>query len=151
VVYNCNWSSPAQLFSDPIPAGLMTTLYCLRFGTPPTWRAMSANFFPEKQGVPVITLGTRFSFRRFVRLAGLRCRYSTPPPHGIFLVLRSVPSYNSSALIPRKIPSSVIKNACLLIRLPCCCLSMFICVIILNKRERTSRNVVGYAKLSELA
>jgi hypothetical protein len=31
-------SSPAESFSGPSPAGLMTTFYCLRFETPPTWR-----------------------------------------------------------------------------------------------------------------
>jgi hypothetical protein len=28
-----------------------------------------------------------FHFRRLLRLAGLRCRYSTPPPHGILCIL----------------------------------------------------------------
>jgi hypothetical protein len=39
VVYHCCWASPAQSFSGPSPAGLMTILYCLRFETPQTWRA----------------------------------------------------------------------------------------------------------------
>jgi hypothetical protein len=39
VVYNCCWFSPAQSISGPSPAGLMTTFYCLRFETLPTWRA----------------------------------------------------------------------------------------------------------------
>jgi hypothetical protein len=38
---NCSWSSPAQSLSGPSPAGLITILYCLRFKTPPTWRARS--------------------------------------------------------------------------------------------------------------
>jgi hypothetical protein len=37
VVYNSCWPSPAQPFLGPSPAGLMTTFYCLRFETPPTW------------------------------------------------------------------------------------------------------------------
>jgi hypothetical protein len=41
VVYNCSWPSSAQSFSGPSPAGLMITFYCLRFETPPTWRARS--------------------------------------------------------------------------------------------------------------
>jgi hypothetical protein len=36
-VYNCCWSSPAQSFSGPSPAGLMTIFYCLGFETPSTW------------------------------------------------------------------------------------------------------------------
>jgi hypothetical protein len=33
--------SPSQSFSGPSPAGLMTTFYCLRLETPPTWWARS--------------------------------------------------------------------------------------------------------------
>jgi hypothetical protein len=73
-------------------------------------------YIPEEQGGPVIPPGTGFSFRRLLRLAGLRWRYSNPPPHGILSVLLSVPSYSSSALTPRKTLYSVIKNVCLLIR-----------------------------------
>jgi hypothetical protein len=35
IVYNFCWSSSAQSFSGPSPAGLMTVFYCLRFETPP--------------------------------------------------------------------------------------------------------------------
>jgi hypothetical protein len=56
VVYNCSWPSPAQSFSDPSPVGLVTIFYCLKFET---------------------------SFRRVLQLAGLRWRYSTPPPPGL--------------------------------------------------------------------
>jgi hypothetical protein len=31
---HCCWSSPAQSFSGPTPAGLVTTFYCLKFETP---------------------------------------------------------------------------------------------------------------------
>jgi hypothetical protein len=37
----------------------------------------------QGQGGPVIPSGTGFSFRRLLRLAGLRWRYSNPPPHGL--------------------------------------------------------------------
>jgi hypothetical protein len=37
-------------------------------------------YIPQEQGGPVIGPGTGFHFRRLVRLAGLRWRYSTPPP-----------------------------------------------------------------------
>jgi hypothetical protein len=36
---------------------------------------------PPEQGGPVIPPGTGFPFRRLLLLAGLRWRYSTPPPH----------------------------------------------------------------------
>jgi hypothetical protein len=39
-------------------------------------------YIPQEQGGPVIPLGTGFPFRRLLRLAGLRWRYSNPPPRG---------------------------------------------------------------------
>jgi hypothetical protein len=36
----------------------------------------------HKQGGPVVHPGTVFPFRRLLLLAGLRWRYSNPPPHG---------------------------------------------------------------------
>jgi hypothetical protein len=83
VVYNCCWSSPAHSFSGPSPAGLMTTFYSLRFETHPTWIARSPYLYPQEQGGPVISPGSGFPFRRLLRLAGLRWRYSNTPPHGI--------------------------------------------------------------------
>jgi hypothetical protein len=38
VVCNWCWASPAQSFTGPSPAELMTTFYCLNFETLPTWR-----------------------------------------------------------------------------------------------------------------
>jgi hypothetical protein len=40
-------------------------------------------YIPQVLGGPVILPGTGFPFRRLLRLAGLRWRYSTPPPHGV--------------------------------------------------------------------
>jgi hypothetical protein len=37
-------------------------------------------YIPQEQGGPVIPPGTGLSFRRLLRLAGLRWRYSNPPP-----------------------------------------------------------------------
>jgi hypothetical protein len=39
-------------------------------------------YIPQEQGGPVIPPGTGFPFRRLLRLAGQRWRYSHPPPHG---------------------------------------------------------------------
>jgi hypothetical protein len=47
--------SPAQSFSGLNPAGLMTTWYCLRFETPPTWRDRSPYFYPPGTGWPNYT------------------------------------------------------------------------------------------------
>jgi hypothetical protein len=81
VVCNCCWSSPAQSFSSPNTSGLMTMFYCLRFVTPRTCRARSPYLYPSGTGWPGYTSSTGFLFRRLVRLAGLRWRYSIPPPH----------------------------------------------------------------------
>jgi hypothetical protein len=40
----------------------------------------------QEQGGPVIPRSTGFPFRRLLRLAGLRWRYSTQPPHGMYLL-----------------------------------------------------------------
>jgi hypothetical protein len=37
-------------------------------------------YIPKEQGGPVIPSGTGFPLRRLLRLAGLRWRYSNPPP-----------------------------------------------------------------------
>jgi hypothetical protein len=55
VVYNCCWFSPAQSFSSPSPARFMTTFYCLRFETPPTWRARFTYLCPPGTGWPSYT------------------------------------------------------------------------------------------------
>jgi hypothetical protein len=55
IVYNCCWASPAQSFSGPRPAGLMTTFYCLRYETPPTWRATSPYLYPPGTEWPSYT------------------------------------------------------------------------------------------------
>jgi hypothetical protein len=40
-------------------------------------------YIPQEQSGPVIPPRTGFPFRGLLRLAGLRWRYSTPPPHAI--------------------------------------------------------------------
>jgi hypothetical protein len=82
LVYNCCWSSPADTFWGPSPAGLMTIFYCIIFETPPTWRARSPYLGPPGTEWPSYTPGTGLPFRRLLRLAGLRRRYSQPSPHG---------------------------------------------------------------------
>jgi hypothetical protein len=39
-------------------------------------------YIPQEQGGPFIPAGTGSPFRRLIRLAGLRWRYSNPPTHG---------------------------------------------------------------------
>jgi hypothetical protein len=40
-------------------------------------------YIPQEQDGPVIAPGTGFPFHRLLRLAGVRWKYLTPPPHGI--------------------------------------------------------------------
>jgi hypothetical protein len=49
MVYNCCWSSPAQSFSDPSPAGLMTTYYSLRFESPNLEGQVPAFIYPRNR------------------------------------------------------------------------------------------------------
>jgi hypothetical protein len=63
-------SSPAHSYSGPSPARLMTSAYCLRFETPPTWRTRSLYLYPPGTGCPGYTprhwvdwLQCRFSSR----------------------------------------------------------------------------------------
>jgi hypothetical protein len=50
VIYNCSWSSPAQSFSGPSPAGYMTIFHCLRFETPTTWKVRFPYLYPPRTG-----------------------------------------------------------------------------------------------------
>jgi hypothetical protein len=79
VVYNSCWPSPAQSFTGPSPAGLMTIFYGIRFEIPAGPRI----YILQEQDIPTILPGIGFPFRRLPRLAGLR--YSNPPPHGLSL------------------------------------------------------------------
>jgi hypothetical protein len=56
VVYNDCWPSPAQSFSRPSPAGLMTTFYWLRFEAPQPGGPGPRICFPQEQRGPVISL-----------------------------------------------------------------------------------------------
>jgi hypothetical protein len=87
----------------------MTTVYSLKFETFPTWRARSQYLYPPGTGWPSYIPRHWVRFCRLLRLAELRWRYSTPPPHEYASSL-TVLSYNFSARTPRNAPSSVIKN-----------------------------------------
>jgi hypothetical protein len=55
VVNSCSWASPAQSFSGPNHAVLMTIFRCLKFETSPTWRARFPYLFPPGTGQPSYT------------------------------------------------------------------------------------------------
>jgi hypothetical protein len=88
-VYNCFCSSPAQLFLGPSPAGLVTIFYCLGIETPWTWRARFLYLYPPGTGWPSYTPRHWIPFRRLLRLAGPRWRYSNPPSHLWLRVFKS--------------------------------------------------------------
>jgi hypothetical protein len=47
-------------------------------------------YIPQEQGCLVINPGTGFPFNRLLRLAGIRRKYSNPPPQGIIRENQSV-------------------------------------------------------------
>jgi hypothetical protein len=55
VVYSCCWASPVQSLSCSSPTGLRTIFYCLKFETPPTWRAKFLHLLPSRTGWPSYT------------------------------------------------------------------------------------------------
>jgi hypothetical protein len=80
-------ASPAQSFSGPSPAGLMTTFYCLRVETPPTWTARFRIYIPQEQGV---------SFYNSVRTENRRL------PRTVWLWCSVYPLSRESVLIPQQ-------------------------------------------------
>jgi hypothetical protein len=66
------------------PRGTQTHILLSQFLRLPQPRGPGPrNYIPQEQGGPDIPPGIWFPFRRLLRLAGLRWRYSVPPPHGI--------------------------------------------------------------------
>jgi hypothetical protein len=107
--YNCCWSSPTQWFLSPSRAGLVTIFYCLRFETPQPGRQGPRIYIPQKQGSPVISPDTEFQFHRLLRLAGIRWRYSNPPPRGVAYSCSSCAPYNRS--VRTTVESSAFKSS----------------------------------------
>jgi hypothetical protein len=83
VIYNCCWPYPGQSFSGLSLAGVMTIFYCLRFETPPTWRARSPYLCPPRTGWPSYTPRHWVPFNRLVLLItsrhGPRRKHRFPP------------------------------------------------------------------------
>jgi hypothetical protein len=61
--------------------GFMIIVYCLKFEAPQPGVPGHRIYIPQEQGGPVIPPDTGLPFYGLIRLAGLRWRYSTPPPH----------------------------------------------------------------------
>jgi hypothetical protein len=84
VVYDCCWPSTAQSL---IPESRRTQDHILlsQIRDPQLGGPGPRIYIPQEQGGLVIPPGTGFNSHRLLRLAGLRWRYSTPPPQGILL------------------------------------------------------------------
>jgi hypothetical protein len=91
----------------------MTTFYCLRFETPPTWRASSPYLFPQEQGGPVIPPGTGFPFIASYDTQGYGGGIR-PRPHGI--ALYSMPRACIYVFV-KKLPLSYIMHTCKIVNL----------------------------------
>jgi hypothetical protein len=52
-------------------------------------------YIPQEQGSPVIFLGTAFPFRRLLRFARLRWRYSNQPPNRTTIYVRNLEYYSN--------------------------------------------------------
>jgi hypothetical protein len=70
VVYKCCWPSPAQSFSGPNTAGLITiwVFCCLRLEPPQIWRPGPRIYIPQEQGSPVAPPTIWFTFFRPLQL-----------------------------------------------------------------------------------
>jgi hypothetical protein len=56
VIYSCCPPSPAQSFSGPSSAGLLTIFHCLRFEIPSAWRARCPYLYPQEEREPWLSL-----------------------------------------------------------------------------------------------
>jgi hypothetical protein len=96
------WPSPAQSYSGLSLAELMTICYCLRFETPPTWRAKSPRIYIPRRWVP-------FSSPPTTLRATVEVLEPAPAPEHSNLIRRSVgakctifrPNTKASSLILR--------------------------------------------------
>jgi hypothetical protein len=82
VVRICCWFSPAQSFSGQSTAESWPHFTISDSRLPQPGGPGPHIYISQGQGGPFIPSGTGFPFRRLLRLAGIRWRYSTPPPHG---------------------------------------------------------------------
>jgi hypothetical protein len=80
-LYNCFWALPEQWLLGRSPTELRP-YFTVSHETPSTWRSRSLYLFPLGTGWSSCTPGHWVPFCRLLRLAGLRWRYSNPPPHG---------------------------------------------------------------------
>jgi hypothetical protein len=81
LLYNCFWALAQQSLLRRSPAELTAIFYCLIWDSP-NLEGQVPVFISPRNRVSSFPPGTGFPFCRLLRLAGLRWRYSNPPPHG---------------------------------------------------------------------
>jgi hypothetical protein len=75
---------------------------------PPNLEGQVPVFLFPRTVWPFIPTGTGFPFRRFLRLAGLRWRYSNPPPHGLTPIKECYPLPLHSAAFQINVISEIL-------------------------------------------
>jgi hypothetical protein len=83
--------------AGPSPAGLKTIFTVSGSRLPQPGGPGPRIYIRQEQRGPVIPPGTGFPFRLLLRLAGLRWRYSNPPPCGVCLNWTTNPRYTAPA------------------------------------------------------
>jgi hypothetical protein len=99
LVYNCCWSSPAQSFSSPNLAWLITTYHCLRFDTPPTWRVRSPYLYLTGAWWSSYTSGHWVLFPSPRTAHGATLELFDPPPYEIDTNFQTPLGCNTSSWI----------------------------------------------------
>jgi hypothetical protein len=95
-------------------------------------------YIPQIESGPVIPPGTRFPFCRLLWLAGLRWKYSTPPPHGIVQSsLKRLSLYNLGTNNIDEIVSNSSSIVC--VGICCCDMCLLGCGNVFNLSLPTSR------------
>jgi hypothetical protein len=89
VIYNCCWSFTVQSFSGPSHAELNHISLSQGRGSPKLVGQVPVFISPRNRVSRLYLPGTGFPFRRLLRLAGIRWRYSNPPPRRVVELSKS--------------------------------------------------------------
>jgi hypothetical protein len=88
LLYNCFWALPEKSLLVQSPTELTAVFYCLIWGSP-NLEGQVPIFISPRNRVAQLHPGHWVPFCRLLRLAGLRWRYSNPPPHGSLYTLNT--------------------------------------------------------------
>jgi hypothetical protein len=102
--YNCFWVLPQLSLPGQSPAGPMTIFYCLIWDSPNLEGQVPVFMSPRNRVAQLYPSGTGFPFCRLLQLAGLRRRYSNPPP---FRELTAIGFKNELSVVAIRIHFSI--------------------------------------------